>query len=43
MASVKLAIDFDSRGYITEDELDCKYSDILFTEEEMQKILQEQN
>ena len=36
--NIKLAIDFDSRGYITEDELDCKYSDILFTEEEMQKI-----
>lgn len=35
--NIKLAIDFDSMGYVSCEE-DYKYSDILFSEEEIQKI-----
>lgn len=35
--NIKLAIDYDSQGYISE-EIDSKYTDILFTDEEINKI-----
>ena len=35
--NIKLAIDYDSQGYINE-EIDSKYKDILFTDEEINKI-----
>jgi hypothetical protein len=35
--NIKLAIDFDSKGYIT-GEIESQYSDILFTEEEIRNL-----
>ena len=36
--NIKLAIDFDSRGYICQEEINNKYEDILFKEDEITNV-----
>lgn len=36
--NIKVAIDYDGRGYLHDEEIDTKYTDILFTEEELRQI-----
>ena len=36
--NIRLAIDFDSKGYLSDSEIESKYSEILFNEEEIHQI-----
>ena len=36
--NIKVAIDYDGRGYLHDEEIECKYTDILFTEEEIREV-----